>query len=313
MLLGLHSASYRPAAGAGGRTMDAAALLPRAAELGLKGIEFDDLRAFESLDYSYLNRLRSRAEALGLYLEVGTSGTDPAHLEDVVRVCYALGATVLRTGIGQPRPSSPDDLEAALQQAVANIRRALRLAKKYDVWIAIENQGDLTSQELVNLLGHLEGEPVGACLDTGNALAAVEDPVDATGNLARHAVSVHLKDYQMAPTPQGYALLGVPLGRGVVDLGRVVEIMGRENPDAALNIEVDSSRRDAPVLEPGYLDAFTDRTAQNLAAVLRLMRDRGRPADALAEAAVLSEEEAVAESAAYARRLLGQDSLPLDL
>jgi len=328
MLLGLNSASYRPPAGLAGlpsedREPDPFALLARAADLGLRGIEFADLSQFESLDYSYLSRLRSRAEALDLYLEVGASGTEPQHLEDLVRVCYALGASVLRTTIGLPaasaasarRPASPDDFETLLQQVVDNIRASLRLAKKYDVWIAIENDADLTSQELVSLLSHLEGEPVGACLDTANPLAVIEDPVEAARNLARRALTVHLKDYQMAPTHQGYALLGVPLGRGVVDLESIVEILQQANPDIALNIEVAAPRREIPVLEPAFLDAFTDRSAHDLAAVIRLMRDRRRTGldDLAADAQPQDPDAAVTESAAYARRLLGQDSLPLDL
>jgi sugar phosphate isomerase/epimerase len=330
MLLGLNSYSYHLASGldarpAERRPMDPAAMLARAADLGLGGVQFSDLRQFESLDYSYLSRLRSRAEELGLYLEVGTAGTDPAHLEDVVRVCYALGAAVLRTTIGAPRPPSPDDFEAALQRVVGDLRGALRLAKKYDVSIALENQQDLTSAELASLLDHLAGEPVGACLDTGNPLAVMEDPVQAAETLAPRALTVHLKDYQMAPARRGYALLGVPLGQGVVDLAGVVEAIRRENPEVSLNIEVAAYRHEIPALEADYLAAFTDRSARDLAAMLRLMRDRGWPGepehfpwdsqvgDVADEERLQREDRAVRESVSYARRLLGQESLPLDL
>ena len=65
--------------------MSAVHFLRKAAELNLDGVFFGDPRHFENLKYGTATTLRERAEALGLYVEIGMNGANPTQLEDLVR------------------------------------------------------------------------------------------------------------------------------------------------------------------------------------------------------------------------------------
>ena len=80
----------------------------------------------------------------------------------------------------------------------------------------------------------------GAKLDTGNALAAVEDPVDAARALAPFVFATHVRDVRVEAAPWGrkaevpetvlipgglLVMLEVGLGEGHVDFGAVLAIL----------------------------------------------------------------------------------------
>ena len=64
------------------------------------------------------------------------------------------------------------------------LERAAPIAEKHRVAIAVENHKDHRNDERVALFEHISSEFVGACVDTGNSVALLEDPVDTVTALA---------------------------------------------------------------------------------------------------------------------------------
>ncbi len=68
------------------------------------------------------------------------------------------------------------------------------LLKKHELKLAVENHKDWLVPELVAMLKRIGSEHVGVCIDTGNSIARLEDPMAVVEAYAPYAVSTHLKD-----------------------------------------------------------------------------------------------------------------------
>jgi len=117
----------------------------------------------------------------------------------------------------------------------------------------------------------------GACVDTGNSLALLEDPLEMVRGLAPRAFAVHLKDQAVAEYEEGFLLGDIPLGEGILPLKTMVEVLRRARPGICFCLELIT--RDAlkvPCLTEGYWATLGHVPARDLARALRLVRSRGR-------------------------------------
>jgi len=318
--LGLDTYSYRHAAGLWeyvpreNPAMGVEHFLRKAAELNLDGVQLCDPRHLDSLEYGYVSNVRQKAESLGLYLELGTGGTNPEHLQSMVRTAHVLGSPVVRTFVGRPRPRSPEAMGELLSAAASEIAQVVSICERYHVSLALENHQDLTTEELLSLLELIDSPWVGVCFDTGNPLALLEDPVDSAAAVAPLVRSVHLKDYQVVARSDGFSLIGCALGEGLVDLHGILEVLRVQAPEANLNIEVYVGKHALPVLEDDYLRTVPDASARALGRTLRLVRDRGLAREpelptergAPEEEILAVEDELVVRSVRWAYAALGR-------
>ncbi len=320
MKLGLDTYSYRHAAGLWdyvpreNPAMSLDHLVQKAADLGLDGLQLADARHLDSLEYGYVSELRRKAEGLGLYLEIGTGGTNPEHLESMVRAAHVLASPVVRTFVGRDRPTTSQEMEHLISEAASDIRQVLPVCERYGIGLAIENHQDLTTEELLSLLELVDSQRVGICFDTGNALALLDDPLESARAFGPLVRTVHLKDYQVVARSDGFRLIGCALGDGVVDLRAILELLSREAPEANLNIEAYIGKHPVPVLDDDYLRRLSEASAASLGRTLRLVRDRGLPREPklvteepAPEADILAaEDDIVARSVRWARQALEQ-------
>ena len=112
------------------------------------------------------------------------------------------------------------------------------MVARHGVRLAVENHKDWRADELIALLKRLGNDHVGVCLDTGNSIALLEDPMDVVEALAPWAFTTHFKDMGLEEYRDGFLLAEVPLGTGVLDLPRVVRTLRAAAPDLHFNIEM---------------------------------------------------------------------------
>ena len=149
---------------------------------------------------------------------------------------------------------------------------AAPVVEKHRVRFAVENHKDQRLDERVALFKHLDCEFIGACVDTGNSIALLDDPYEVIEGLAPFALTVHLKDQALQSYKDGFLLGDVPLGQGSLDLKRMVEILRRSKPKIRFALELIT--RDAlkvPCLTPQYWSTFPDVPASDLARTLRIV------------------------------------------
>ncbi len=65
------------------------------------------------------------------------------------------------------------------------LEQAAPLAEKHRIPLAVENHKDHRDAQRIALFEHISSEFVGACVDTGNSFALLEDPLETVRRFAR--------------------------------------------------------------------------------------------------------------------------------
>ena len=271
-------------------------------------------------DPAYIAKLREKVAAYGMYLEgsvrLPQNRADVERFTTEVRTARESGATVLRTVSLSGRRYETFATAAAFREWADRAWQALTLAEpvvaRQDMVLAVENHKDRRTEELVGLLKRLDSRHVGACVDTGNNLSLLEEPLEVVEALAPWARSVHLMDMAVAEYAEGFLLAEVPLGDGFLDLKKVVGTLQRARPEIHLNLEmITRDPLKVPCLTPRYWATFDNLPGCYLAQTLALVRKQAsaRPLARISELPrerqLALEEENIRRSVAYARRHLG--------
>jgi sugar phosphate isomerase/epimerase len=283
--------------------------------LGAGGVQVE----LDSLSPEYTEKLWRRTEELSMYLEVVASlprkdGT--SDFEQVVVAAKHAGAVCLRAAcLGGRRYetfSSLEEWKRFVEEARERIRLAVPILEKHRIPLGLENHKDWTAEELVALMKEHSSEYLGVCLDTGNNLALLDDPLEVVQALAPYTVTTHIKDVAVEEYPEGFLLSEVPLGEGILELRRMVETIAKARRRTNFNLEMIT--RDPlriPCLTDNYWATFPHRGGRRLAHTLSMVRAHV-PSKPLAKASSLPpaqrlklEEDNVKQCLLYARGQLG--------
>ena len=271
------------------------------------------------LEIERARELRKSAEEAGLYLEAIV--TAPRRKQDVelfqkeMASAGDAGAKAVRTTIIPGRRYEFFSTLEMFNEYDALARKSLELmapiADNYRLHLAVENHKDHRDDERVALFKQISSEYVGACLDTGNSFALLEDPISTVEKFAPWAHSVHLKDQALSPYEDGFLLGDIPLGQGGLDLKRMVEILRKTKPDVRFTLElITRDPLKVPCLTDAYWKTFPNLPAKDLARTLRYVRDHQTQnlqyiSKMPPEEQVAREDANIRESLAYARNVLG--------
>ncbi|MXY48118.1 MAG: sugar phosphate isomerase/epimerase [Gemmatimonadetes bacterium] len=200
---------------------DAFQLMDMAVQHGLGGVEFPPDDCLPDLSPASLERARARAEEIGLYVVADGGQVEGEMMHRLIPAAASLGASTLRvvmSGVlgGDRRPLS-GRWNAHLAGCRDILREALPLAEEHGVTIAVENHSDATSHDMRWLCEELDSAYIGITLDVGNVLAVCEEPFGYTERILPYLKHVHLKDYTIHPSDEGYRIARCSLGSGVVD------------------------------------------------------------------------------------------------
>jgi sugar phosphate isomerase/epimerase len=159
------------------------------------------------------------------------------------------------------------------------------------------------------ILEKLSSEYIGVCIDTGNSFALLEDPMATVQKYAPWGFAVHLKDMAVCEYEDGFLLADVPLGKGLLDLPLMVQILQKARDDIRFSLEM--ATRDplkVPCLTEKYWATFTDIPGSDLARTLRYVRANTTPEKSLPYVSQLSldeqlklEEDNIRKSLIFAR------------
>jgi sugar phosphate isomerase/epimerase len=227
------------------------------------------------LDDAGLERLIERLAGLNA-TPVLSQGTPVGGVETSLALAAHLGAPVVRTALTPVLCGDRAAPSCGWPEMVAVVRDALRQAgaqaQDAGVFLAIENHQDFTSAELRELC-EASGPAVGVCLDTANALAVGEDCVSFARTVAPLVRHVHLKDYRVQWTGEGYRLIRCATGDGAVPFVEVVQALAAHHPTLPAVIEIGAlSARHVRLLTADWWTHYPDRPAHELAAGLLAAR-----------------------------------------
>jgi 3-oxoisoapionate decarboxylase len=255
-------------------------LIEIATELGAKSLEiFEPWLA--AMSEAELRALRDRLTRLGM-TPVISSGLATGHIDRGLREATMLGATVFRLALTPVVCGDRSAWGGKWPELVANARAALREygpgAAAAGVWLAIENHQDFRSEELVAFCEEAV-TGVGICFDTGNAFPVGEAPIAFTHRIARHVRHIHLKDYKVQWTDEGYRLVRCAIGDGAVPFREMIAILAEHHERLTAVVEAGAlEARHVRLFSPDWWRGYPPLSAAELAACLKAARG-GRLAD----------------------------------
>ena len=161
--------------------------------------------------------------------------------------CHPLGITVIGVCSSHHRYRRDPALPQQLDQLTGAFGRLAPVAQRLGVVFALENHADYRGYEVVELIKRVNNPALRARLDTANAYAVIEEPVQATEAMAPYVVATHIKDVWVRPQSPGFllTLVGCGLGEGDVDLVTCVRLLAERAPDPAnlpLMMEIEPPR-----------------------------------------------------------------------
>ena len=270
-------------------------LIEYSARLGVDSLFITDLPALEPLEDGHLRDVRHWAADRGLALYAGswsicptsTSfkkdwGTAEEHLALGIRVAKAVGSPILRVILGRRSDRTTEGgIDARIRDTVTVLKAVRSRALDAGVKVAVENHaGDMHSSELVRLIEEAGPDFVGANLDSGNALWALEDPLENLERLGRYALSSSLRDGVAWESANGVTVQWTALGEGLVDWKAYFARFAQLCPQAPVHIETISGfNYELPLKQDDYWKAWPHGKPAGFERYLALAQ-RGRPRDA---------------------------------
>jgi sugar phosphate isomerase/epimerase len=220
------------------------------------------------LDGLDLGALARRLDGL---IPIVSCGRDPAGDDAALECALALGANVVRIALTPVLQGDrhATDWPRVVDGVRARLARIAPRAAAAGVSIAIENHQDFTSADLMELCLQA-GDAVGITLDTGNSFPVAEAPLDFARTVAARVRHVHLKDYRVQFTDEGYRLCRCAVGDGAVPFRELFEILGR---DLTASLEPGAlEARHIRLFTPDWWRGYLPKDARQLAAALRAAR-----------------------------------------
>ncbi len=227
-----------------------------------------------------LPKIRKRADDLGMYIEAMVpmpKASDTAAFEKAIEDAKEVGAVAARSAcLGTRRYETFKDLSSwqeHVAEAHASIEAARPILDRYKIPLGIENHKDWTTDELVALMKQYSTEYLGVCLDFGNNLSLLDEPMGVIEALAPYAVCSHIKDMAVEGSDDGFLLSEVVLGNGYIDLPKAVSTVRRARPAARFSLEmITRDPLKVPCLLDQYWATFPDRNGLYLARTLKFVQ-----------------------------------------
>ena len=167
-------------------------------------------------------------------------------IEEMCRIVKNLGGNQLRIDGGWPKEEIPEEKYKIL--VLEGIKRAIEIAEKEDVYLALDNHGRVTNDYIFQLeiFENIGSDKLGANLDTMNYRwygYSVEKLPEIYKAIAPYTLHTHLKD----GTGTGKDYKGKILGDGEIPLKEAIKILKEAGYKGVWCIEYEGEEK-----EEGY-------------------------------------------------------------
>ncbi len=224
-----------------------------AASLKLNTIFLSELGVFENFEDTYLQGLKEQAQRANLQIYVGTgsvcessntwkpaNGTGVEHMALTIKIAKALGSPVARCYLGNQKDRGTDGgIEKHIENTIKSIKANQTRAEAEGIKIAIENHaGDMQSHELKALIETAGKGYVGANIDPGNAVWALEEPLKHLEILGPLTICSSVRDSMLWEDEKGAVVVQwTAIGEGLVDFKAYAKRFAELAPGVPLQVE----------------------------------------------------------------------------
>ena len=223
-----------------------------AASLKLDTCFISELSVFENFEDAYLQGLKDQADKAGIKLYVGTGGICPTSntwkpaygtpeetLALTIKAAKKLGSPVARCYLGNQKDRSTDGgIQKHIEETIKVIKANKSRAEGEGIKIAIENHaGDMQSHELKALIEAAGKGYVGANIDPGNAVWAMEEPMAHLEVLGPYTICSSVRDSMAWEDEKGAFVQWTAIGEGLVDFAAYAKRFAELAPGVPLQVE----------------------------------------------------------------------------
>ena len=125
-----------------------------------------------------------------------------------------------------------------IEDSIKFLKKLEPIARDNNIKIAIENHQDFDSNDFLKILDNFSDDNIiGLNFDIGNAFAVCEDPMIFCKKIAHKINNVHIKDYKITETKEGFLLSNCSIGKGSVNLKPILNYIDNVKPNITKMIE----------------------------------------------------------------------------
>jgi 3-oxoisoapionate decarboxylase len=230
--------------------------LKRARELDVDGVSLESCFFPPNVDKAWFKNLKAQLDEYNfdrVYAWGHPDGLErgqnwAAYDEMIAGIPNAkeIGADVMRV-VGSSLMFRHEPHDPQVKALAEMFKKAVVVAKDYDIKMAVENHIDFTSEEILQMLEMVDSEYFGLNFDTGNFLRLLDDPVKGMESLAPYVLATHVKDLmpdKNARPTDWHFFAGVPVGMGLIDNQTLAELLHKANFKGFLAVEIDHPHTD---------------------------------------------------------------------
>jgi sugar phosphate isomerase/epimerase len=186
--------------------------------LGINLFQICDFAPLDRMSDLEISEVASKAKSLGLEIELGTKGIEPARLRRYLEVAKLFDAKLVRSMIFS------DDFKPSKAEAIDILKQEVGGFESAGVVLAIETYEQISTSDLVEIMNAVDSPNLGICLDPANVVARLENPKDCVELVASWVRSVHAKDFEFSRHDGwvGFSYSGAKLGSGLHDYGHLL-------------------------------------------------------------------------------------------
>jgi 3-oxoisoapionate decarboxylase len=254
-----------------------------AVELKAKVLEIFD-PWLTGLSDTSLRELKKRLDDLGMLPVISAGLNMMGPIESALRSARLLNAKVIRLGLSPVLEGSRNAWGEKWLELQHVIREALKtyapMAEAEGRKLSIENHQDFGSDELVDFCREF-GPAMGITLDTGNTFPVGEAPMDFVRRVAPFVQHVHLKDYRVQFSDEGYRLIRCAIGDGAVPFREMLSEIAKHHSHMNAVLEPGAlEARHIRYHNPDWWNGYPPMKAQDFAATLAAARNNRLADDA---------------------------------
>ncbi|MDO8589675.1 MAG: sugar phosphate isomerase/epimerase family protein [bacterium] len=207
------------------------------------GIEVPLSRFVPDLEPSRLKELKKKLSDHNLFFIMDSEvALDVEQIRTLIPLAKEFGSPIIRIKssniLGCDRKKLGKPWNEHVRHVISVLSELTPLLRQNGLRIAIENHQDLDSNDLLQIIEVVGADVVGVNFDIGNAFATCEDPIVFANKLGPHIINIHLKEYKIFKSEEGFRLVRCSIGDGSVDFKKVLPLLARNCPNAKMVIEL---------------------------------------------------------------------------
>ncbi len=247
---------------------------------GFGGIEAPLMRFIPNLERDRLKKLRAKLLERDMFFIIDSEeALNIEQIKTLMPIAKEFGSPIIRIKssniLGCERKKLGKSWKEHVESCISTLRVIAPDLRRDHLKIAIENHQDLDSNDLLQIIESVGEDVVGVNFDIGNALSTCEDPLEFAKKLGPFILNIHLKDYKIFKSEDGFRLARCPLGEGSVDFKNVLSILVKSSPNVRMVVELGAlEARNVGWMKPDFWQEIQSRTHLELIPFFQLLEEK---------------------------------------